>query len=51
MGPVWQTIIFVGGIVPALLAVTGIVMWLRSRGWRAQLARRRKSRLSPQPAE
>jgi hypothetical protein len=31
MGPVWQTIIFVGGLVPALLAVTGILMWLHMR--------------------
>ena len=29
MGALWQTIIFLGGIVPALLAVTGILMWLR----------------------
>ncbi len=28
---VWQVIIFVGGILPALLAVTGILMWLRMR--------------------
>ena len=28
MGPVWQIVIFIGGIIPALLAVTGIVMWL-----------------------
>lgn len=27
----WQIIIFVGGILPALLAVTGILMWLRMR--------------------
>ena len=52
MGPVWQTIIFLGGIIPAILAVTGIVMWLRSRGWRAALAKKRKAvRLAPQPAE
>jgi uncharacterized iron-regulated membrane protein len=51
MGPVWRAVIFVGGIIPALLAVTGIIMWLRSRGWRTQLARKRKARLSPQPAE
>ena len=38
MGLVWQIVIFVGGIIPAVLAVTGIVMWLRSRGWRAKLA-------------
>jgi uncharacterized iron-regulated membrane protein len=51
MGAMWQTVIFIGGIIPALLAITGIVMWLRSRGWRAALARKRKGRLSPQPAE
>ena len=28
---VWQIIIFVGGILPAALAVTGILMWLRMR--------------------
>jgi len=27
----WQIIIFVGGILPAALAVTGILMWLRMR--------------------
>ena len=52
MGLVWRALITLGGIVPALLAVTGIVMWLRSRGWRAALAKKRKTaRLAPQPAE
>lgn len=52
MGPVWRTIIFLGGIVPAILAITGIIMWLRSRGWRAALARKRKGvTLAPQLAE
>ena len=52
MGPVWQVIIFLGGIIPAILAVTGIVMWLRSRGWRAALAKKRRTaKLSPQLAE
>ena len=31
MGPVWQTIIFLGGVVPALLSITGIVIWWRAR--------------------
>ncbi len=31
---VWQTIIFLGGIAPAVLGITGIVMWLRLRGGR-----------------
>lgn len=31
MGTAWQIIIFVGGILPAALAVTGILMWLRMR--------------------
>jgi uncharacterized iron-regulated membrane protein len=39
MGIVWQIVIFLGGIAPALLAATGIVMWLRTRGWRAGKAR------------
>jgi uncharacterized iron-regulated membrane protein len=44
MGPVWQAIIFVGGIIPALLAVTGIMMWLRSRRWRGDVAQRQAAR-------
>jgi uncharacterized iron-regulated membrane protein len=28
---VWQIMIFVGGILPALLAITGVLMWLRMR--------------------
>jgi uncharacterized iron-regulated membrane protein len=31
MPVVWQVIIFVGGILPAVLAVTGVLMWLRMR--------------------
>ena len=41
MGLVWQIVIFAGGIAPALLAVTGIVMWLRTRKWRGKAAKRR----------
>jgi len=41
MGPIWQIIIFLGGTAPAVLAVTGSMMWLRSRGWRARLKERR----------
>ena len=36
MPVVWQVIIFVGGILPAVLAVTGILMWLRMRRRRAR---------------
>ena len=31
MGPVWQVIIFLGGVIPALLSVTGIIIWWRAR--------------------
>lgn len=51
MGPVWQVVIVIGGIVPALLAVTGVLMWLRSRRWRGDVDRKRKARLAPQAAE
>ncbi|HVI31195.1 PepSY-associated TM helix domain-containing protein [Phenylobacterium sp.] len=39
-GIVWQTIIFLGGIAPALLGVTGVIMWLRRRGRRVAQTRR-----------
>lgn len=35
MGALWQTIIFIGGLIPALLGVTGVMMWLRARRGRA----------------
>jgi uncharacterized iron-regulated membrane protein len=34
MGFGWQLLIFLGGIIPAALSVTGILMWWRSRQWR-----------------
>ncbi|HTM95700.1 MAG TPA: PepSY-associated TM helix domain-containing protein [Croceibacterium sp.] len=34
MGPVWQTVIFLGGIIPALLSITGIIIWWRARSKR-----------------
>lgn len=42
MGLFWQVVIFVGGIIPAILAITGIIMWLRARKWRGDLAKRQK---------
>jgi uncharacterized iron-regulated membrane protein len=41
MGIVWQILIFLGGIGPAVLAVTGIVMWLRTRRWRGDAGKRK----------
>jgi uncharacterized iron-regulated membrane protein len=43
MGLVWQIVIFLGGIAPAVLAVTGIVMWLRTRRRRGDAARREQA--------
>lgn len=51
MGLVWQIIIFLGGILPAILAITGIIMWWRARGWRGDLATRRKRATGPVAAE
>jgi len=34
MGIVWQAIIFAGGLAPALLGISGVVMWLRRRARR-----------------
>ena len=51
MGIVWQVLIFLGGIIPAILSITGLVMWWRSRGWKKALARRRREKAALQPAE
>lgn len=52
MGIVWQVVIFLGGIIPALLAITGIIMWWRARGWKADLAARKRARAAQAvPAE
>lgn len=39
MGLVWQTIVFLGGVAPVLLSITGLVMWLRRRARRRNLHR------------
>jgi len=41
MGLVWQTILFLSGILPAVLAITGIIMWWRARHWKKDLKARR----------
>ena len=52
MGPVFQTVIFLGGMIPVLLAITGIIMWLRTRKWRADIdAKLRDRKANPLPAE
>ena len=50
MGRLWQIVISVGGIIPAALAVTGIIMWLNVRKRRRSMGQRR-GRLQPAPAE
>jgi uncharacterized iron-regulated membrane protein len=47
MGLIWQVIIFIGGIIPALLGITGILMWLRTRQWRSDVATRRDRTIAP----
>ena len=44
MGLPWQIAIFIGGIMPLVLGATGLVMWWRSRGWRADIERRMNDR-------
>lgn len=40
MGPLWRTVIFLGGLIPAVLAVTGVTMWIGTRRWRKRPDRR-----------
>ena len=51
MGAVWQVVIFLGGVLPAGLAVTGVIMWARARGWRKALAARQRARRQAIAAE
>ena len=41
--PVWQAIVFLGGLLPAMLGVTGVIMWARARRWRGQVKAKRKA--------
>jgi uncharacterized iron-regulated membrane protein len=34
-GPIWQTVVFVCGILPVVLLVTGLLIWLRKRRGKA----------------
>ena len=43
MGPVWQIVIFIGGIIPALLSITGIIIWWRARKPRAKASAYRQA--------
>ena len=43
MGAAWQIIIFLGGIIPALLSVTGIIIWWRARKPRARATAYRRA--------
>ena len=42
MGLIWQWVIFLGGIFPAVLTVTGVIMWWRARKWRGDLKARQR---------
>lgn len=38
MGAVWQALVFLSGLLPAVFFVTGLTMWLRKRGARRRSA-------------
>jgi uncharacterized iron-regulated membrane protein len=47
-GPVWAIVVTLTGIFPTIFAVTGIIMWLRKRSDRKEMAgKRAKPRLRP----
>lgn len=50
MGTTWQIIIFIGGLIPALLAITGTLMWLHARR-RDHAMRERRAMAQLAPAE
>ena len=46
MGLLWQVVIFLAGLLPAVLAVTGVIMWWRARGWKGELKARQKAKVA-----
>jgi uncharacterized iron-regulated membrane protein len=44
MGFLWQAIIFLGGLLPAILGVTGVIMWWRARRWKGELKAKQRAR-------
>jgi uncharacterized iron-regulated membrane protein len=46
MGLVWQVVIFLGGVLPTALAITGLTMWRRTRKWRGAAKRKGRGRLA-----
>ena len=47
LGPVWRALLVLLGLTPTLLGITGLLMWLRGRRWRAQAARRTRDTREP----
>lgn len=47
LGPVWRVLLVLLGLSPTLLGVTGLLMWLRGRRWRAEAARRQHDSREP----
>jgi uncharacterized iron-regulated membrane protein len=43
MGPVWETLVFLTGVLPVAFVVTGVMMWLRRRGNRRKLEMRQQA--------
>jgi uncharacterized iron-regulated membrane protein len=44
LGPIWRVLMVLWGLAPTVLGITGVMMWLRGRRWRADLAKRRDER-------
>jgi uncharacterized iron-regulated membrane protein len=44
MGLGWQILIFLGGLLPTIVAITGVIMWWRARRWKSELKAKRKAR-------
>jgi uncharacterized iron-regulated membrane protein len=39
----WQLIVFLGGLLPAILSITGLIMWWRARSWRGAVQQRKQA--------
>jgi len=39
LGPVWEFLVFLSGLVPTLFVVTGVIMWWKKRQRRLPMSR------------
>ena len=51
MGIVWRVMITIAGVIPAILGITGVIIWASRQTRKLQMRRRAREDAAPVPAE